>query len=64
MNEIKVKGKGFPIRVMKTYGEWEFSSVYSKPWPYSEVGCEIHFTAREGNGIYSGLKDRFDLMSA
>jgi len=27
---------------MKTYGEWEFISVYSKPWPYSDVRCEIH----------------------
>jgi hypothetical protein len=42
MYEIKVKGKGVPIHVTKSYGEWEFSSAYSKPWPYSDVGCDIH----------------------
>jgi hypothetical protein len=42
MNEIKVNGKSVPIHVMKTYGDWEFSSVYSKPWSCSDVGCEIH----------------------
>jgi len=42
MIDMKVKGRGVLIHVMNTYGQWEFSSVYSKPWPYTDVGRAIH----------------------